>query len=752
MNSIKQLSAIYVKHRTRISKVLYIYLLFSLLSSSVNLNIKQKIIRLYQRRKNILKKKAEDVGSLIRPESDEVVKINRGVKSLTDYLLQVGDAKVLKILIFQVLFIFAKIYLNFKLIDIDSRLVSSLFGKDYRQFSKLTFYWLLIGIPMSYLTSLSTYLTDTLSKTLIVNISSDLMNTYLSSSFSTAKDNLNALYKINHFSNKINDPHQRISVDIFEFCNNLSAIPSLILNPFLNLVVVSSKLFNYDQGSMTEATLFFGLVVNISTILIKVASPSFSKIANSYSQLESDFRQVHSSIINHFEQIALLRSWNRELYDADSYYFVLERFLRRNYRKFALYNFVKTFIIKYTWGAMGLSLCAFPVFKNHFQRLKPPLSKNKITKDFVQNRSLLMNSSNAMGELLSSKKNIDQIIGTSKRIIELKNTLMELTNEDDFSISGDGSVAGTVIHNNDVIQFKDVPLITPTGQLLCNPLNFTINHGDNLLIIGPNGSGKSSLFRLLSGLWPVKSGELTIPEYNSIFYLPQRPYLIKGKTNLIEQIIYPKSFHEFEVELTMPNSNAKKIYKDLIDILKILELDYLLKDNISAESEEGLTFDSLRFATDDSDSESSDEEGYNYHSMISVLLMVQDWSQQLSLGSQQKLVMARLYYHKPKFAVLDECTSQVTPEMENKMYTYATKHLKISVLSVAHRTSIWKFHQYLLQFDGKGGYIFKKFNYKKRMQFTEEKFEIEKNLNHLPNLKARLTELKIVKENQLKRA
>lgn len=100
--------------------------------------------------------------------------------------------------------------------------------------------------------------------------------------------------------------------------------------------------------------------------------------------------------------------------------------------------------------------------------------------------------------------------------------------------------------------------------------------------------------------------------------------------------------------------------------MKILELDYLLKDNISAESEEGLTFDSLRFATDDSDSESSDEEGYNYHSMISVLLMVQDWSQQLSLGSQQKLVMARLYYHKPKFAVLDECTSQVTPEMENK--------------------------------------------------------------------------------------
>jgi len=151
-----------------------------------------------------------------------------------------------------------------------------------------------------------------------------------------------------------------------------------------------------------------------------------------------------------------------------------------------------------------------------------------------------------------------------------------------------------------------------------------------------------------------------MPSILSIFTDPQNAQydLSLSLGTLKEQIIYPHTSEDFD-------RLGGKV-EDLEKIMENVHLSYVV------ERENG--WDSKR-----------------------------NWKDRLSGGEKQRVGMARMFYHKPSFAILDECTSQVSVDWEGKMYTHA-KDLGIQLITVSHRTTLHRYHSHVLRMDGEGGY------------------------------------------------
>lgn len=72
-------------------------------------------------------------------------------------------------------------------------------------------------------------------------------------------------------------------------------------------------------------------------------------------------------------------------------------------------------------------------------------------------------------------------------------------------------------------------------------------------------------------------------------------------------------------------------------------------------------------------------------------------------GEKQRIQLARVFYHCPRFVVFDESTSAVSNDVEALMYGTA-KEEGITIVTISHRPSLFKYHTLLLKVgEGKQG-------------------------------------------------
>ncbi|RCN49416.1 ABC transporter, ATP-binding protein [Ancylostoma caninum] len=138
---------------------------------------------------------------------------------------------------------------------------------------------------------------------------------------------------------------------------------------------------------------------------------------------------------------------------------------------------------------------------------------------------------------------------------------------------------------------------------------------------------------------------------SAYFYLPQRPYLPVGRLSLRKQICFPDDPKDDCID-DEKDAESRRI----VQILSELRLTPLI------ETCGGLDTD-VDF----------------------------EWQDTLSPGEQQRLSFARVLFHRPRVAVLDEATSSIDIEDERTIYQLLKKE-KISYISTGHRESLIQFH------------------------------------------------------------
>ena len=200
-----------------------------------------------------------------------------------------------------------------------------------------------------------------------------------------------------------------------------------------------------------------------------------------------------------------------------------------------------------------------------------------------------------------------------------------------------------------------------TNKKIFDNLNLEINYGERIGVIGESGSGKTTFVDLLTGIIDPISGQITIdnnnlknfkPEWFKIIgYMSQKFYIIDGTVK--ENIFFGN------------NECDKDELNKILEIVQLKEFIDSLENNLDTVV---------------------DENGNNF-----------------SGGQLQRIVLARTLVKKPEILILDECTSALDKDNEQKLlHNLINNNFVKTIIIISHRKESLNFCNKILKVvDGK---------------------------------------------------
>lgn len=224
------------------------------------------------------------------------------------------------------------------------------------------------------------------------------------------------------------------------------------------------------------------------------------------------------------------------------------------------------------------------------------------------------------------------------------------------------------------------------------------------------GEGEGEKNGVKEGVVVVEDSS-NLSEGGSIFFVPQRPYMVLG--SLRQQLLYPTWS-----EVVSPELSGELVKGFPITSSTLSAVTTSVTDNGSVPTNGSVTVNGS--VTDNSSvsaspppsnaplpirpPQPSDEELIDVIKRVRLGHLLErpegleakvEWASVLSLGEQQRLAFARLLLSQPLLALMDESTSALDEDNEAHLYG-EVKAAGVTFVSIGHRTSLKQFHENVL--------------------------------------------------------
>lgn len=552
-------------------------------------------------------------------------------------------------------------YMSLVIADLDGRIARDLIARNGKSFAKGVTLWLCYGGLASWINSQIKYLQAKLAIAFRTRLSRYIHDLYLNPSL--------AYYKLHNLDGGIGQHADHfITQDLANFCDASASLYSSIGKPLVDMFF-----FNY-QIYRTLGSFGLGGLLSCyagTTILMRKLSPPFGKIKAYEARKEGEYRGLHARLIANSEEVAFYAGGPTEHALLNKAFKELVRALEASYTARIQYHLLDDFVLKYGWSVLGYLFASLPVFLPSVRQTlntepegdKKRNESSSRMREFITLKHVMMSLADAGSRLMTSMKDLSELAGHTSRVFALVSTLHRVHSNayprpltyhpEPYSLA---DVDGTLAKGFDGVRLDSVPVVAPSlhplgGEELIPSLTLHVPPGAHILITGPNGAGKTSVARIVAGLWPTFRGIASRPRQtgqDGIMFIPQRPYLSTG--TLRDQVIYPSTEQEMQ--------RAGRSDSELQSILESTRLGYI-------PSREG---------------------GWDTRKV---------WKDVFSGGEKQRMGIARLLYHEPRYAFIDEGTSAVSQDVEGLLYE-TCKERGITLLTISTRASLKRYHEYTL--------------------------------------------------------